>query len=134
MPISISGLSSGLDTDAIIDKLVKIEREPIRRLERRKKEHNFKIKALNKLGKHLDELNKSAKDLYGFRASYSNTKVVSSNESVQIFKVCCIGLPIGLPGPFPLVGLIPVPGMDCAGHNYGPGIKHIGHQQIAGHR
>jgi len=82
MPISISGLSSGLDTDAIIEKLVKLEREPIVKLEREKKERSYRIKALQELSKKLETLNGTAKELYGFRAAFRDTKVISGDESV----------------------------------------------------
>ncbi|MBN1532131.1 MAG: flagellar filament capping protein FliD [Spirochaetes bacterium] len=82
MPISISGMSSGLDTDGIIDKLVKVEREPIAKLEKSKGEYNQRVKALQELGKRLGTLNDAAKDLYGFRASFKDTKVTSSDDSI----------------------------------------------------
>jgi flagellar hook-associated protein 2 len=82
MPISISGMSSGLDTDGIVDKLVKVEREPIVKLEKSKGEYNQRVKALQELGKRLGVLNDAAKELYGFRASFRDTKVTSSDDSV----------------------------------------------------
>ncbi len=86
MPIAISGLSSGLDTDAIIDKLVKVEREPIVKLEKSKGENNTRIKALQELGKRLNTLNDATKELYGFRATFESAKVTSSDESAVSVK------------------------------------------------
>ena len=37
MPVTMSGMSSGMDTDAIVQKLVTVEARPIKQLEIRKK-------------------------------------------------------------------------------------------------
>ena len=79
MPITMSGMSSGIDTDAIIDKLVKVEGKPIRQLEIRKKGHNNRKTALQGLSKILAKISSLSKELYGFRASYDDKKAISSN-------------------------------------------------------
>ncbi|OHD66244.1 MAG: hypothetical protein A2176_06425 [Spirochaetes bacterium RBG_13_51_14] len=82
MPITISGMASGMDTDAVIEKLVNVESRPIRQLEIRKKNHNSRKDGLNTLGRHLNDINDAAKDLFGFRASYTDKNAVSSDSSV----------------------------------------------------
>lgn len=82
MPISMSGMASGMDTDAIIDKLVTVEAKPIKQLEIRKKNHNSRKEGLKSLGKYLDDVNNAAKDLFGFRASYTDKAVAVSDPSV----------------------------------------------------
>ncbi len=85
MPVSISGLESGMDTDAIIEKLVTVEARPIRQLELSKQRHNKRINALRKLQENLEEVNKSARELYGFRAAYDYKGASSSNsEALEV--------------------------------------------------
>lgn len=82
MPVSMSGMASGMDTDAIVDKLVNVESKPIKQLEIRKKSHNARKDALKALGKQLGDINNAAKELYGFRTSFNDKNVVSSDNSV----------------------------------------------------
>ncbi len=82
MPVSMSGMASGLDTDGIVDKLVNVEARPIRQLEIRKKNHNARKDGLKALGKQLNEVSSAAKDLYGFRTSFNDKNVISSDSSV----------------------------------------------------
>lgn len=82
MPISMSGMASGMDTDAIIDKLVNVEARPIKQLEIRKKNHSTRKEGLKTLGKYLDEVNNAAKELFGFRASYTDKAAAVSDPSV----------------------------------------------------
>jgi len=82
MPVTMSGISSGIDTDKIIHDLVQVEKKPIYQLEATKKEHNLKKQALKVLRKHLADINDKLKDLYGFRASYFDKDSISSDKSV----------------------------------------------------
>ncbi len=82
MPVSMSGMASGMDTDAIVNKLVNVEARPIQQLEIRKKNHNARKEGLKALGKQLTDINNAAKELYGFRASFNDKNVVSSDNSV----------------------------------------------------
>ncbi|TFH38629.1 MAG: hypothetical protein E4G96_10220 [Chrysiogenales bacterium] len=82
MPVTISGMSSGLDTDGIIEKLVNVEARPIRQLEIRKKNHSSRKDGLKTLAKQLEDLNAAARDLYGFRASFHDKGAVPSDTSV----------------------------------------------------
>ncbi|HPL15735.1 MAG TPA: flagellar cap protein FliD N-terminal domain-containing protein, partial [Spirochaetota bacterium] len=82
MPVSMSGMASGMDTDAIVDKLVNVEARPIKQLEIRKKNHNARKDALKSLSRLLNDVNSAAKDLYGFRTSFNDKNAVSSDNSV----------------------------------------------------
>ncbi len=82
MPVTIGGMASGLDTDAIIEKLVKHEARPIKRWEQDIKQYNHKKDALRELGTKLDTLNRAVKELYGFRATFNEKNAISSNEKV----------------------------------------------------
>ncbi len=78
----MGGLASGMDTDAIIQKLVQVEAQPIKQLEKRKRVYGMKKVALKKLGGKLRKLESEARNLYGFRANYDAKKAVSSDPSV----------------------------------------------------
>lgn len=82
MPVTMSGMQSGIDTDGIIAKLMDVEAKPIRQLEQDIAKSKKRKEALKALQNQLDELNKKASDLYGFRASYEDKTAVSSNPSV----------------------------------------------------
>lgn len=82
MPVTMGGMSSGLDTENIIQKLVEVEARPIHQWAGEKETHRKRKDALGDLKNNLTKLNESAKDLYGFRASYNDKKAVSSNPGV----------------------------------------------------
>lgn len=82
MPVTLGGVASGMDTEGIIKKLVDVEKRPIRKLEREKQVYSIKKSALKELSKVLNKLDKSVKELYGFRASYEDKKAISSDESI----------------------------------------------------
>lgn len=56
MSITLGGLSSGLDTNTIIDQLLQIERRPITRLEDKKKAQSATLEAVKKFDDKLDVL------------------------------------------------------------------------------
>jgi len=82
MPVTMGGIASGIQTDDIIDKLLNVESAPIKKLQIEKQEYLEKQEALKQMGSILKELHASAKDLYGFRASYDDKKAISSNPSI----------------------------------------------------
>jgi len=82
MPVTMSGMASGIDTDAIINKLVEVEAQPIKKLQKSKLVNNQKKDALNKLSTQLKDLDAKAKELYGFRSTYDEKKVISSDTTV----------------------------------------------------
>ncbi len=82
MPVTMGGLASGMDTDAIIKKLIQVEAQPIKQLEQRKRVYGMKKMALKKLSGKLKKLESEARNLYGFRANYDAKKAISSDTSV----------------------------------------------------
>ena len=82
MPVTMSGMASGIDTDAIVQKLVEIETRPIKQMERDKRKNNKRKGALRQLESKLKKLNDKTKNLYGFRAAYDAKQAISSDESV----------------------------------------------------
>ena len=76
MPI-VEGISSGIETGKIIQKLKEVEKRPIVRLERRKQEINLENQALQGLQKIVKELQDSVRVLYGFDTRYEEKKLVS---------------------------------------------------------
>ena len=67
MPVTMGGMASGMDTDSIISKLVEVEAQPIKQLQRNKLVNNQKKEALTKLSSTLKDLDGKTRDLYGFR-------------------------------------------------------------------
>jgi flagellar hook-associated protein 2 len=82
MPVTMGGLGSGINTDEIIQKLVSVESQKITKAQREKGEIQGKKKALQSYSSLLSDLQKAAKDLYGFRASYDDKKGTSSNPAL----------------------------------------------------
>lgn len=82
MPVTMGGMASGVDTESIIEKLVEVESQPIRQLEKSKMQSNGRKEVLGILSSQLKDLDSKAKDLYGFRASYDEKKSISSDPSV----------------------------------------------------
>lgn len=78
----MGGMASGIDTDSMINKLVEVESQPIKQLQRGKIVNSQKKEALGKLSTQLKDLDAKARDLYGFRASYDEKKAVASDTSV----------------------------------------------------
>ncbi len=82
MPVvSFSGLASGLDTSAIVQGLLNVERIPIQQLEAENRDYQAKLGILDDLGAALGRLQTAAQDLDTLPefAAYSAT---SSDEAV----------------------------------------------------
>ncbi len=82
MPVTMGGMASGIDTDSIIQKLVDVEARPIKQWTADKNRSKRRKEALSVLKSSLTDLNNSVKTLYGFRASYDDKKVISSNTGI----------------------------------------------------
>jgi flagellar hook-associated protein 2 len=82
MPVTLGGVASGVDTEDIIKKLVNVESQQAQKAQRDKGELQVKKKALQGYGVVLGDLQKTVKELYGFRSSYDEKKGLSSNPSV----------------------------------------------------
>lgn len=82
MPITMGGMASGVNTDDVIQKLVELEARPIQQWVDGKNTSTKRKETLDNLKSRLQDLNNSANDLYGFRASYDDKKVGSSNNDI----------------------------------------------------
>jgi flagellar hook-associated protein 2 len=83
MPVTIGGLSSGIDTEGIIKKLLEVEARPIEQWEKEKLRYNRRKEALAELRTRISNLNDAARDLYGFRSSYHDKKALSSHSAIE---------------------------------------------------
>jgi flagellar hook-associated protein 2 len=77
--ISFGGLASGLDTGAIIEALLNVERIPINALEGRKQAEQTKIDLFGTLQDHVSDLQAKAKEL----STLSNLLVFSVTPSIE---------------------------------------------------
>ncbi len=82
MPITMGGLSSGVDTQGIIQKLMEVEARPIQQWEEDRNWYNKRKTALGAMSTVVRDLNGAASELYGFRASYHDKKALSSNTGI----------------------------------------------------
>lgn len=74
-PSYIPNSPSGIDSDAVIEKLVAIERIPQKRMENEQAELRSKNIALNELIKSTKKLQARLKKLYGFEAEFESKKI-----------------------------------------------------------
>lgn len=79
--LSLGGLSSGMDTQAIIDQLVAIERKPIYRAQEEISELKAEKDAWRDINSRLDSLANKLTDLK-LSATYNSNTTSSSNESI----------------------------------------------------
>lgn len=80
---SVDGLVSGLNTTDIINKLLEVERAPVRRLEARKSEANARLAAWRALNTKLTTLEDRAAALAS-SLTYKAAKATSSNPQVAV--------------------------------------------------
>ena len=79
--MSVSGLVSGLDTSNIIEQLLRLEREPQRRLQTRKSDIQNTISSFQELNTRFKTLRTAADDLTS-SLDWRQRKVTSSDEGV----------------------------------------------------
>ena len=82
--ISFSGLASGLDTSAIIESLVTLERIPIQLLEAKKEAQQEKLSLVGTLKGHLETLKEKAEGISTL-SGFLNFDVSASQEGVANF-------------------------------------------------
>lgn len=82
--ISFSGLASGLDTTAIINSLVQVERIPILQLESQKSTQQSKLDLIGTLKGHLEDLKAKAEELQNLSGFLAYT-VEASQEGIASF-------------------------------------------------
>ncbi|CAJ1001123.1 MULTISPECIES: flagellar hook-associated protein 2 [Brevibacillus] len=79
-PIRLGGIASGLDTDKIVRDLMKVEREPLNRLKRKKQLEEWKRDSYREMNALLLELQKSLDNLR-FASNLNKKKAVSNNDA-----------------------------------------------------
>lgn len=82
--ITFSGLGTGMDTAAIIDQLVSLERGGIRKLETRKSDYNSQIKIFQNINSNLSTLRTKAQDLSSISDVLSYSTTSSDADKVGI--------------------------------------------------
>ncbi|HTM08776.1 MAG TPA: flagellar filament capping protein FliD [Verrucomicrobiae bacterium] len=80
-PITFGGLATGLDTNAMIDALVKVEHRPIDLLQRQQNDLSNKLSLFNQLSSLLGSLRSAAESL-STSAGFFVNQATSSDESV----------------------------------------------------
>jgi flagellar hook-associated protein 2 len=89
MGISVGGLATGLDTEAIIGQLVELERQPIAKLQSREADYQVQLTTYGSLQGLLNDLKTAAtsfanaKDLTGFTASVGNTALLDASAGAS---------------------------------------------------
>ncbi|HEV2813322.1 MAG TPA: flagellar filament capping protein FliD [Solirubrobacteraceae bacterium] len=81
--IRLGGLSSGLDTDAIVSQLMAIERQPRARLERKQAAVQARQDALRDIATKLRSLKSAAQGL-GSAGAWAPTQTVTSTDSARV--------------------------------------------------
>ena len=84
MSIKITGMNSGLDTDAIIQELVKANSEKKTKLEKEQTKMEWKQTAWNDLNKKIKNFYSSALSNFRLAGSYKKKATTSSNEIVAM--------------------------------------------------
>ena len=81
--ISLGGLSSGLDTQSIVDQLIAIDRAPETRMKLQQSALQARKDALTDIGTRLRNLSSTVKDL-GSTATWANTQSLEVSDSSKI--------------------------------------------------
>lgn len=72
--------SSGMDTNSVIQKLIEVEKIPLKRLEEDNKRNEIRIQAWEELRIKAKKLADVSKDLYSFTGPFAEKKLYSSDE------------------------------------------------------
>ncbi|MBM7645030.1 flagellar hook-associated protein 2 [Scopulibacillus daqui] len=79
-PMRISGLASGLDIDAMVDKLMQAERKPLDKMKQDRQKLEWRRDDYRDINKRLDELSKITLDMR-LQSTYLTKKTSSSDDS-----------------------------------------------------
>lgn len=81
---SIPGISSrrGMDTSQMVEDLMEIERQPVRRLERDVEQFEIQRRTWQDLGRNLTDLRDASRTLYGFENPFRNRTGSASDPAV----------------------------------------------------
>ncbi|RCK79806.1 MAG: Flagellar hook-associated protein FliD [Candidatus Ozemobacter sibiricus] len=77
----VGGLSSGMDTQGLIDKLMQVEKIPVERLERKRNTLSYQKSLLQEINLKLFELQNRATDLT-FSRTFNSKKTTSTNDKI----------------------------------------------------
>ena len=80
--ITIPGVTSKINSDKIIEGLLKVERIPLERLEKRNELNKDKKKVWQDLNRKISTFRDSAKELYSFKNPFEDKNAESSDSSV----------------------------------------------------
>ena len=80
MPVGMLGLTSDFDSQKLIDKLVEVEKKPIKRMEDEKQIIGLKIEVLNAFENELIRLRESTKSLYGINSVFRNKEAFGADS------------------------------------------------------
>ncbi|MFN3605208.1 MAG: flagellar filament capping protein FliD [Leptonema sp. (in: bacteria)] len=72
--------ASGMDTSSVIQKLIEVERIPLKRLEEDNKRNEIRIQAWEELRAKAKKLSDLSKDIYSFTGPFAQKKLYSSDE------------------------------------------------------
>ena len=72
-------LGSGIDTQGTIQKLIELERRPLKRLARDNAGYEAKIQAWKRLRSHTKDLREKSRDLYSLSSSFHKRLLISSD-------------------------------------------------------
>ena len=81
--ISLTGLATGLDTEAIVEALIAIERQPRVRMQQREEAIKARQTALRDIATRLRNLKNAAADLRSV-ALWADTQTVSTNDETKL--------------------------------------------------
>jgi len=81
--VSLGGLSSGLDTQSIVDQLIAIDRAPETRMKLQQSALAARKEALTDIGTRLRNLSSAVKDL-GSTATWANTQSLEVSDSTKL--------------------------------------------------
>lgn len=80
MPSFLGDGGSGMDTEAVVEKLYQLERRPLLRIEQQQKELEFTNGALEELRNKVKKLQDNLKELYSFDAAFLQKSLLSYPE------------------------------------------------------
>ena len=82
--VTFGGLASGIDTKAVIDAIMAVERRPIQRLESRQSDLNSRKAALDEMRSKLDSFLASLRDLSSTSTLNSKIATVSNEDALGV--------------------------------------------------
>jgi flagellar hook-associated protein 2 len=71
---------SGIDTQSVIQKLIEVERTPLKRLEEDNRRNEIRIKAWEELRNKSKKLSDISREIYSFTGPFSTKHLISSDE------------------------------------------------------